>query len=655
MGRPIEVTVYFDRQLDLKAVKTLQHGSTVADLKAALAEEDPTGQASADDFVLAPLPAREGTAAQPLQDGMFVTEALAELVVCDRDAVESASEAPVEAPADGGAEQCRLRAEYEAQIEQLKALGVTNLPPPPPDLDEADTSAAEGGEDMMQRLAMQRILDEQNLCSDEENAEQAAPERPRWEVVGGADRGGILVREGQDLASAQLPLRLSTGAQVEELELLGERLHFRRAGGEGPDSGWVSIRLKGKDLLLRVDGECPTAAAGASAGVGTGAGRCWADLDGQAVGPWPAHGDKVTTVLFDRFNGPPKESRVLYTACWMEAKVCAWGLSRAGGRGAPPRRLGGLSTGGLVSGVAVASSSCLLAAVSANPPPETSSVCHQADFKQRLAEQDDQLGPGDTLLAWDLGCQPFQVPAAEADAKPQVAPQKIPLHRRGCHAVSVWPALADGCCQDGGQPRLVASVSSDCLAVSRARAGAPGLESPGWTASHPHGPQGEPRHLCWESAESLWTSDRSGTLKLWDISRGEAKAKCEVPLSLHSFAHIAIQPAAGLMMAATEDGIAFFDTRACRLIRTQFTKDPVKVLSVLPGEHATVFAGVGRSLVQYETRTLAGGGLEPKSRALGVWSLPSKVLALDCIRSAGGKLLVAVGCQDGNVAAFDTS
>jgi len=52
---------------------------------------------------------------------------------------------------------------------------------------------------------------------------------------------------------------------------------------------------------------------------------------------------------------------------------------------------------------------------------------------------------------------------------------------------------------------------------------------------------------------------------------------------------------------------------------------------------------------------LAGGGLDSKSKAVGMWTLPSKVLALDCLRSASGNVLVAVGCQDGSVAAFDTA
>jgi len=61
------------------------------------------------------------------------------------------------------------------------------------------------------------------------------------------------VREGESTGSAQTPERLSTGAIVEELELKGERLHFKRLSGTGPEEGWISIKLPGKDLAVRTD------------------------------------------------------------------------------------------------------------------------------------------------------------------------------------------------------------------------------------------------------------------------------------------------------------------------------------------------------------------------------------------------------------------
>jgi len=71
----------------------------------------------------------------------------------------------------------------------------------------------------------------------------------RWEVIGGADKGGILVREGQPTTSKQLADRLSTGSMVEELDLRGERLQYKRLTGTGPETGWVSLSVSGKEIV----------------------------------------------------------------------------------------------------------------------------------------------------------------------------------------------------------------------------------------------------------------------------------------------------------------------------------------------------------------------------------------------------------------------
>lgn len=98
-----------------------------------------------------------------------------------------------------------------------------------------------------------------------------------WEVVGGGDKGGILVRYGQELGSPQLPNRLATGSVIEQVELVGERLNFRRRTGEGPETGWVSLRLpNGKPLLSKSDGR-PTASASAVA------------ASSSASSAWPTH------------------------------------------------------------------------------------------------------------------------------------------------------------------------------------------------------------------------------------------------------------------------------------------------------------------------------------------------------------------------------
>jgi len=84
-----------------------------------------------------------------------------------------------------------------------------------------------------------------------------------WVVVGGGDRGGIVVREGQALTSPPAAERISHGAVLEELALEGERLHYRRREGTGPPEGWVSLRVQGKALVERAGAPAPAAPGGA--------------------------------------------------------------------------------------------------------------------------------------------------------------------------------------------------------------------------------------------------------------------------------------------------------------------------------------------------------------------------------------------------------
>jgi len=77
----------------------------------------------------------------------------------------------------------------------------------------------------------------------------AGGEGPLWTVVGGL-KGGIVVRKDRSVRSPELG-RLAKNTRVREVELDGERLHYEKVDGDGPDFGWVSVRLKGTDLLTR--------------------------------------------------------------------------------------------------------------------------------------------------------------------------------------------------------------------------------------------------------------------------------------------------------------------------------------------------------------------------------------------------------------------
>ena len=74
---------------------------------------------------------------------------------------------------------------------------------------------------------------------------------PQWEVIGGLDKGGIIVRLGYDLSAEKLPERLGTGAVLEEVDVVGARLHFRKITGNGPKTGWVSLRMQDKILVVQ--------------------------------------------------------------------------------------------------------------------------------------------------------------------------------------------------------------------------------------------------------------------------------------------------------------------------------------------------------------------------------------------------------------------
>mmetsp|Transcript_46658 Transcript_46658/g.137858 ORF Transcript_46658/g.137858 Transcript_46658/m.137858 type:complete len:614 (+) Transcript_46658:87-1928(+) len=110
-----------------------------------------------------------------------------------------------------------------------------------------------------------------------------------WEVVGGADKGGIIVRAAKSIKSEQLADRLSTGALIEQLELEGDRLKYRLVSGTGPSEGWVSIKLTGKELVVKSDKAAGAAAAPLVADDLAGAARiearCKAELAKTQV-PW---------------------------------------------------------------------------------------------------------------------------------------------------------------------------------------------------------------------------------------------------------------------------------------------------------------------------------------------------------------------------------
>eukprot|EP00747_Dinoflagellata_sp_TGD_P107881 gnl/TRDRNA2_/TRDRNA2_170250_c0_seq2.p1 gnl/TRDRNA2_/TRDRNA2_170250_c0~~gnl/TRDRNA2_/TRDRNA2_170250_c0_seq2.p1 ORF type:complete len:535 (+),score=203.59 gnl/TRDRNA2_/TRDRNA2_170250_c0_seq2:228-1607(+) len=96
-----------------------------------------------------------------------------------------------------------------------------------------------------------QIATEIQLAPDTGQVATAADIAPFWEVVGGDDKGGIVVREGKGFNSRGFPTRLSTGALIKALVLDGDRLQYKKVSGHGPSIGWVSvINTKGKELVV---------------------------------------------------------------------------------------------------------------------------------------------------------------------------------------------------------------------------------------------------------------------------------------------------------------------------------------------------------------------------------------------------------------------
>lgn len=73
-----------------------------------------------------------------------------------------------------------------------------------------------------------------------------------WEVLG-ADfcQDGLVVRSERGLSSSAHKARLAVGSVVKELDFCEGRLHYVLESGDGPEIGWVTTRLRGKDLVMK--------------------------------------------------------------------------------------------------------------------------------------------------------------------------------------------------------------------------------------------------------------------------------------------------------------------------------------------------------------------------------------------------------------------
>jgi len=72
-----------------------------------------------------------------------------------------------------------------------------------------------------------------------------------FEVVGGKQNGGLLVRQQKSLGSPEAKSRLQPGALVRSIEVDAEagRVSYELLSGSGPRFGWVTARSQGRELL----------------------------------------------------------------------------------------------------------------------------------------------------------------------------------------------------------------------------------------------------------------------------------------------------------------------------------------------------------------------------------------------------------------------
>jgi len=70
-----------------------------------------------------------------------------------------------------------------------------------------------------------------------------------WKITGGREKGGVVARKGHEVTSSELQARLSLHALVEELDMKGDRLHYKLISGTGPPEGWVTVRVMNQGIV----------------------------------------------------------------------------------------------------------------------------------------------------------------------------------------------------------------------------------------------------------------------------------------------------------------------------------------------------------------------------------------------------------------------
>lgn len=83
---------------------------------------------------------------------------------------------------------------------------------------------------------------------------ESTPSEQMFEVIGGGNANGLLVRSSCELESEELADRLAVGSIVQGLRKKGHRLQYKLVEGDGPSHGWISTKLRETDLVRKVEG-----------------------------------------------------------------------------------------------------------------------------------------------------------------------------------------------------------------------------------------------------------------------------------------------------------------------------------------------------------------------------------------------------------------
>jgi hypothetical protein len=138
---------------------------------------------------------------------------------------------------------------------------------------------------------------------------------PFWQVIGGADKGGIVTRDGRGTDSNLID-RLQTGSIIKQLEYYEEdgRVKYELKLGKGPQTGWVSVKLKdGKELLnkstMLKDSIRP---------------NMKSDMPAPPLMDFPAIGDRPIRIL--ALHGSPSNSNIMHYQLTLLKKYLGRGI-----------------------------------------------------------------------------------------------------------------------------------------------------------------------------------------------------------------------------------------------------------------------------------------------------------------------------------------